>query len=354
MKTTEIIIKLKSNVYLISIKNWILLKDASSIVSLFFILVYFLFPVYSPYIIKHYSEINEKRLSTIASGIAGNYSSKEEAVKKIMSWEKKIMVGVWGSNSFCGFFGSNNLCLVISPPYLCVRLVSHENPSWIITSRCGACEEHALLFAELANSINITTRSIHNHGEDHNWDEVWINDSWIAVNPSDNAYDVNLSQFGVGRKLNISYVFAIYPNGTEEDVTDRYNDTKINKLTIFIKEQHDSTKNVSVAVVSYSYKKDDLIANTCTVKPNEKCVFKLGVANYRIVAVKDGFLKFSDTKNIFLDKDTEMILQPDNLDIIASIPYYLVYLITAILFWILVGECVILLKSTIGIKKNDF
>lgn len=54
---------------------------------------------------------------------------------------------------------------------------------WILASRCGACIEYSLLYRGLAVASNLTVRSVHNPGEDHNWDEVLINGSWVIVGP---------------------------------------------------------------------------------------------------------------------------------------------------------------------------
>ena len=47
----------------------------------------------------------------------------------------------------------------------------------------------------------------------------------MIINPSTGLFDASPRIFEEGRGLNVSYVYAEYPNGTIVDVTEKYTDT---------------------------------------------------------------------------------------------------------------------------------
>ena len=55
----------------------------------------------------------------------------------------------------------------------------HNKPYWIAYMKTGACQELAVLFNETANRAGFETRIVHNPNEDHVWNEIWINETWL-------------------------------------------------------------------------------------------------------------------------------------------------------------------------------
>lgn len=172
------------------------------------------------------------------------------------------------------------------------------NPSanWVMSVKRGACEENAILFAELARNAAIESRVIYNPGEDHVWNEVWINGSWRHFDATlsegdrfDNLgfYERSRDDGGWGKQL--SYVYSIDSDGTIRNVTNRYTNTEI--LVVDVKRDRVPIENVNVIVQSRflmetkpeSYKQPLFGVEGYTGR-NGRCSFNLGGNNYTIIA----------------------------------------------------------------------
>ena len=55
----------------------------------------------------------------------------------------------------------------------------YNKPYWIAYMKTGACQELAVLFNETANRAGFETRIVHNPDEDHVWNEIRINETWL-------------------------------------------------------------------------------------------------------------------------------------------------------------------------------
>lgn len=174
------------------------------------------------------------------------------------------------------------------------------NPSanWVMSVKRGACEENAILFAELARNAAIENRVIYNPGEDHVWNEVWINGSWTHFDATlseedrfDNPgfYERPRDDGGWGKQL--SYVYSVDPDGTIRNVTSRYTNTGI--LVVDVKRDGSPIENVNVIIQSRflmetkpeSYKQPLFAVEGYTGR-NGRCSFNLGENNYTIIAQK--------------------------------------------------------------------
>ena len=297
------------------------------------ILLFFLSPIWLPpllkcYIVEEYtqSETAKNDLHRLTSEITRGYSDDANKTKTILRWFDR------DSGNINNVYGKKHLLLKIYPlhvytskPYICIRLIKHENPLWVLKSRCGACEEYAMLFMEMANAANLTVRSIYNHGEDHNWDEILINGKWIVVDPSivnlsENETGFNVTQMLNERWWNISHTRALYPNGTIEDVTYRY--TNLSNLTIIaLDENKTPVSNVSIRVLSHNRQDEkgnigiDTEINR-TTDPEGRCEIKIGGGNYTIIGEKkeDGSHLSAKTTIALLENEnnsTQLILKKD-------------------------------------------
>jgi len=299
------------------------------IILLIAILLFFLSPIYLPHIIKHHieeyaqSETAKSDLHKLTSKITGEYNDETNKTKAILRWFDR------DSRNINNILQKEELLIEIYPLhiytsklYICIRLIGHENPLWVLKSRCGACGEYALLYREIANASNLAVRSIHNPGEDHNWDEVLINDDWVVVDPSivnlsNNETGFNASQMLNEEWWNISHVFALYPNRTAEDVTYRY--TNLSNLTIItIDENKMTVSNVSVQILSNNRvsKKGVNTRVNCTTDFRGSCEIKIGSGNYTIKGEKENNgLRLSAESTITLmeneDNSTQPILKRD-------------------------------------------
>ncbi len=293
------------------------------IILLFAILLFFLSPIYLFSIMKYQIEdyansYNGKSdLHKLSIEITKEYNDDANKTKAILEWFNRDSMNI--KNTY-----GNDLLLMIYPmhiftnkPYFCIRLIGHDNPLWVLKSRCGACEENAMLFMEMANAANLTVRSIHNHGEDHNWDEVLIDRDWIVVDPVQVYLSENITGFNISRRFydenwsNISYVFALYPNGTIDDITYRY--TNLNNLTVLAFDENQKLiSNVSIQIFSNNRpdkKRIDTGIN-CLTDPKGKCEIKLCGGNYTIYGQKkDNLLHLNAETNITLLENENNITQ---------------------------------------------
>ena len=173
-----------------------------------------------------------------------------------------------------------------------------ENPSanWVMSVRRGACEENAILFAELARDAGIKARIIFNLGEDHVWNEVWINSSWKhfdATLSEENRFDnpgfYERSKAEGGWEKQLSYVYSVDLNGTVSDVTKKYTDT--GHLLVKVERGGVPIENVRVIVKSKflmesrpeSYKEPRFVVEAYT-SSNGNRSFSLGGNNYTVIA----------------------------------------------------------------------
>jgi len=158
----------------------------------FILLAMMTFPfVFNP--VMHWkAEQNKAVLNDLVDGLTEDCVNDEEKTISLMNWFERHtgnINNIWGHPNFGSFiFGDGN-------PYsciFCVRLVEREPPLWVLTSRCGACEELSVLFREMANVAGLSVRSVICHGIDHLWDEVLIEGKWVIVDPANVVFSRNM------------------------------------------------------------------------------------------------------------------------------------------------------------------
>jgi len=324
-------------------KNWVFFRDKLSIFIFVVILIYFIYLV-SPFIfqkiIKSQYSTLENRLHKISEFVTENNSSENETVKNTYDW---TIDNIYGKFIDKCFWGNGNPCITDRFPFICIRILGHEYPLTVIKTKCGACEENSLIFFQILNVSNITVRSVHNHGEDHNWDEVLFNNSWVIIDPSMRWYDPKPEYYETKRNLNVSYVYAIDQNGKTIDLTDKY--TKTGSLKVNVIE--DKKSNYSVLVYSNNYVKNTFTGLECNVTQNY-CDFNIGGGKYNIVALKKMNFKIFisnlqivlyDSKKIEIQEgeSTEMFLVPRKIHISTFPKLLLLPTFYLIIPWILIG-----------------
>ena len=207
------------------------------------------------------AEFNKAELERIVNELTESQITDEDKTIAILNWFERYsgnIYNLWGADEFYTFyFGDGDVFDCI----MCTRLDERKPALWVLTSRCGMCGEHSALFKEMANQAGLNVRSVVCNGVDHVWAEVYINDSWIIVDPSNvvfrknkSGYDLPAESFEKGHAditKNISYVFAEYSNGKKEDITYRYtNLSQINITTI--DEKNNPIANVEIEVLSFN------------------------------------------------------------------------------------------------------
>jgi len=176
--------------------------------------------------------------------------------------------------------------------------IENPNPAWIVTVKRGGCEEYAILFSAMANSMGIKSRVVYNSGEDHVWSEVLINGSWRRFDSTlpkgsrfddPGFYERPRDKGGWGKQL--SYVYAIDSDGSQHDVTSYY--TKTGKLIITVKSNNLPVEDARVIIESRflmeseeycKYYKGPLPCLERKTNASGICTFDLGGNNYTVIA----------------------------------------------------------------------
>ncbi len=311
------------------------LRSWPSLFSLILILLLASPPYWFKPIMWIVAEKNELVLREIVQELTKNATTDLEKAQKIYEWfESGNLTNIYWNTVR---FADPPIYIYEEPPHICIRLIGHEYPLWVLTSRCGACEEYALLYMEMASEAGLKVRSIHDHGENHNWDEVLINGKWIIVDPSRHKFNESLSYYERGRGLNVSYVFALYPNGSTEDVTRRYT----NVGTVHVKVIDANGKNIrgaTIEVISNNYKPNWRVILECRTDETGECIFQIGGGNYTLRTYARLFL-FNETNLIISEGKSAEITIVVTRNLSAGIIRYLnnltiVFLIIGILGWL--------------------
>lgn len=222
----------------------------------------FYFPLVTNPIMTTMAKKNVNELHKLISDLTDKFQDDENKTKSILKWFDRYtgnIYNTWAPPAITTLSSKNvYFSIAIGDPYypiLCVRTEGDNDPLWLLTSRCGNCGEHSLLFTEMAIAANLTVRRIHVNGIDHKWNEVKIKDEWIITDPSwvvnkdgEDGYNVNSSNYE-GSQGQFIYVYAKYPNQEDnvEDVTYRYTDLAlINISTIDL--NNNSIPNINLKV----------------------------------------------------------------------------------------------------------
>lgn len=316
-------------------------KYAAILIILFLILALPLY-IYIEPIMEWQSEKNKVELQQIVNELTKNATNDVEKTKAILSWFDRSNGNIKNTYGKKLLLEMYPLHIFLEKPYFCIRIIQHKYPLWILTSHCGACGEYSLLFREMANAANLNVRSIHNPGEDHNWDEVLIDGKWIIVDPTrvnllHNSTGFNYSAFDyeIGRGLNISYVFAEYPNGNEEDISYRY--TNLSRITFTLIDRRGSfISNAVIYAISNNLKniQIDTMLN-CTTNEKGQCSLTIGGGNYKFIAKTNDFIPLSNETSKIIEENKKynvtLILKRDILKSQQLSQIFLIVII--ILLW---------------------
>lgn len=333
-------------------KKWVTFnyKRRFSIFLLLLIIFYYFFPYWIQVVVHKISEKMELVAQRIATSLKNTYLEEENLAKAIMSFVYYTNTNVYGKfPDIIPIF--QNVVFTFRYPFICIRLTDFSDENWVLYNRCGACFEYSLLYRKLASTANLTVRSVHNPGEDHNWDEVLIDGKWVVVDPSIHMYNLSTDFYEKNWSKNISYVFALYPNGTREDITKRY--TTTGKLVVKLGNPHYNEATI-IYLLSLSLGKEHYTGIECKINTSDVCEFEVGGTIYKIVAVRDtGILKYSDEKIVEV-KEGDVIekeVYPDKVDLGRSIPFYSMPLFLSIVTWVVVGALITEIKIIKNIKN---
>lgn len=257
-------------------------------------------PFYYFYAKKYGSD----KISETANKIVEGINDDEQKVIALMTWVNSNM-----KSSYLAIF-------IPKYPFINIR---YDDPNWTIFTMYGGCEEYADLFVALANSINISARTVHNPREDHVWAEVYIDGKWVHADPSiapngllndPGIYERKIENGGWGK--NISSVWYRDSKGRIHSVTERY--TNISKIKIRVLFDDKPVDNATIIIKSWylkdnhpNYRKLPLftsIKNKTNIKGISE--FELGGGKYTIIA------EYDIVKNIIGYRSEKVIIIGEN------------------------------------------
>ncbi len=202
-------------------------------------------------------------------------------------------------------------------PFIAVRTYSDDHPCWMLTSEFGHCGEYANLYRYMCHQIGLEVRKVCTDGEDHCWNEVYINDTigWklvdattVSLSEGKNGYD-NVNKTWMKQKLgdNLSHVVAQEVNGEYVDITTNYT-TVVNVTVKNSDAQGHPVSNAVVKIYSHNrYEEERFTKIKGRTDTNGEYAFSIGVGNYTIKAQKDG-LKGTNSSIISNDDSTISIM----------------------------------------------
>jgi hypothetical protein len=264
--------------------------------------------LFTPYIgfMTHLkAEANRPELKKIVTSIIVNATTDEAKTKALLEWFNISKNNIY-NNYFLkikGVLGFGSIIRIyLGEPYIGIRTFNDKDSLWILTSRYGHCGEYALIFRDMADAAGLSVRRIRCFGEDHEWNEVIINGTWMIIDATrvgsakDNGYNVSVSfmenKVAGDRRTpegNVSYVIAEYLNGTTVDVTDRYTDV-VNISILAIDEKGNTIPDVKIKVKSNNrYTAWNTRLNLTTDKEG-LCKFSIGGGDYIIELKSDDII----------------------------------------------------------------
>lgn len=226
-------------------------------------------------------------IQKIVNEIKANSTDQEALVKNLLKWEHENV-----DFSYAPLTGSINIDRILKV------FVYSNRPNLIFYHKLGACGEFSTLFMEMAGIAGVQTRIAGTPGEDHQWNEVFINGKWMHVdstlNPPDSFDHPHV--YENEWRWNLSKVYAYY-NDEQIDVTDAYYG-KIGILNVTVNENNKPLENAEVIIASQfrmerdpDFYKAPQQTTFCTTVSNGTCSFYLGESNYTIL-VRKGDLPF--------------------------------------------------------------
>jgi hypothetical protein len=311
--------------------------------------VYFNNDIGMPQIVSKYESSGYfDRFKPIYSGVNDTIT-----VQNIMEWSKTCFNNMYGSRftptlnpTIMGSF-DNIFSISMRPEALNMLLAS----KYILITQNGNCGESSLASIGMAQAAGIPVRQVGFRGEDHAFTEMLVDGEWMTLDPISgygNGFNVPPRYYDTFWQ-NISYVEAIYPNGTVEDITSRYTDMGVFLVTV-VDQNNQTVSNASVSVISYN-KADHQPRSTNLTKTT-------GENSQANLVLGDGAYKITATNSTLTGSSNEIMLNPNetkNVTVVITSNVQTNALATAItdnrdllrIFWlmfsVIVGLCIMLL-----------
>lgn len=199
------------------------------------------------YIVKR-SIPNDDKIEDIIQNLNSGSPSEYELIRRTTTFVyETIETKLWNGQSCSGlrFFK----CYITKYP--CIRIHEKEKISYLLNSKCGACGEHANLFAYFMDRFNITTSIIRlvKGGGDHAINEVFLEGKTIIVDASKNISDKPKEEETYPNVKDIWYAEGRYLNGTIFVSTREYSRNSTGKIKLKFLKGDIPFENQSIRII---------------------------------------------------------------------------------------------------------
>jgi hypothetical protein len=150
--------------------------------------------------VSNFTGNKDSELEKVVYNITKDSTNDTQKLQSILSWFNRTtnqtdnVANIYYRNRANKILLSLNfdisLYVFSEPPYFCVRSWD-DSPLWIFNARCGMCGEYSILFMEMAKRANLTVRRVTCAAENHEWDEVIINNTLLIIDPTAVQLPVN-------------------------------------------------------------------------------------------------------------------------------------------------------------------
>lgn len=271
-----------------------IIRDSSVVIIFVLVLVFILPEVFAILTYPATKEQSEAEIDRFIGGLDQNHSSHEK-VEKIMGFVVKdyfqtynvkptLCLDPLGRFIIYGELSSN---LSDRPHIRLSSILFAGNPHFITYYKTGACGELAVLFNKTASEAGFKSRIVRTTAEDHAWNEVYVDDQWVHVDPT-LYYHYSTGEYPSYEGIWYNYPSAyselnwhggyskIFVDGTKEDVSSRY--ANVGNVAVSFLEPADRIKVKPIGANRHSF--EDNIEEP-------QYVFDIGRKDYSITAEKD-------------------------------------------------------------------
>ena len=284
------------------------------VIAFLFITYLLPFPGYMGGMTQWKADQNKGELERIVNSLIENENENNETkTKAILSWFNEYAHNIyndyrlWAKGYAPLRLDGGQIELYTCEPYIGVRTYADDFSLWILTSRYGHCGEYALLFRDMALQAGLNVSKITCSGENHCWNEVYINDTigWKTVDATQvflsdyNGYD-NVSPEDMLNKLsgNISRALAEFKCGKTADVTQNY--TSVVNITVIVRDTFDNPiPGATVKIYSNNRDNGRYTEISETTNQTGEYTFTIGCGNYTFRAWNSDKSMYGELTKIF-------------------------------------------------------
>jgi len=272
------------------------------------------------------SELNGGEFEQLVDEIIIGNKNNISKTKAILAWFDEHSHNIYNDyrlqeqGKLIGKFYGGQIELYSTYPYIGIRTYGDNYPLWVLTSRYGHCGEYAAFFRAMADYAGLNVRKVCTDGENHCWNEVYINDTiqWKIVDPTNvfinddrNGYDnVNLTWLKNKLGGNFSRVVGQEIDGKYINITRNYT-TEINITVLTVNNNGEPISSATVKLLSNNRDVGRDTGLKGITNDTGQYTFTIGLGNYTFKASKGNY--YGENTSIFsnekLHHDFRIVLE---------------------------------------------